>query len=62
MDTDYIIGMAEMEKGVKILLNIDRVLSKTDCQEVASAALLTNYYRYLNYTNFRRRVKYESKA
>ena len=27
MDTDYILGMAKMEGGVKILLDIDRVLS-----------------------------------
>lgn len=27
LDTDYILGMAKMEGGVKILLNIDQVLS-----------------------------------
>jgi len=32
LDTDYILGMAKMEGGVKILLDIDRVLSN---QEVA---------------------------
>ncbi len=30
LDTDYILGMAKMEGGVKILLNIDRVLSSED--------------------------------
>jgi purine-binding chemotaxis protein CheW len=38
MDTDYILGMAKMEGGVKILLDIDRVLSDRDFQDVASAA------------------------
>lgn len=28
LNTDYILGMAKMEGGVKILLNIDRVLSR----------------------------------
>jgi len=30
MDTDYILGMAKMEGGVKILLDIDKVLSTED--------------------------------
>ena len=30
MDTDYILGMAKMEGGVKILLNIDHVLRKEE--------------------------------
>ncbi len=30
LDTDYILGMAKMEGGVKILLNIDRVLSSKE--------------------------------
>jgi len=30
LDTDYILGMAKMEGGVKILLEIDRVLSGDD--------------------------------
>jgi purine-binding chemotaxis protein CheW len=32
LDTDYILGMAKMEGGVKILLDIDKVLS---AQEMA---------------------------
>ena len=32
LNTDYILGMAKMEGGVKILLDIDRVLS---AEEVA---------------------------
>ena len=38
MDTAYILGMAKMGGGVKILLDIDRVLSNQDFQDVASAA------------------------
>lgn len=30
LDTDYILGMAKMEGGVKILLDIDRVLSEKE--------------------------------
>ncbi|MBU8850137.1 MAG: chemotaxis protein CheW [Desulfobacterales bacterium] len=30
LDTDYILGMAKMEGGVKILLNIDKVLSNIE--------------------------------
>ncbi len=30
LDTDYILGMAKMEGGVKILLDIDRVLSTSE--------------------------------
>ena len=30
LDTDYILGMAKMEGGVKILLNIDRVLNSDE--------------------------------
>jgi len=30
LDTDYIMGMANMEGGVKILLNIDKVLSSQE--------------------------------
>ncbi len=30
LDTDYILGMAKMEGGVKILLDIDRVLSANE--------------------------------
>lgn len=38
VDTDYILGMAKAGGGVKILLDIDRVLSDRDFQEVAGAA------------------------
>ena len=38
MDTDYILGMAKMEGGIKILLDIDSVLSDRDFQDVAGAA------------------------
>lgn len=38
MDTDYILGMAKMEGSVKILLDIDRVLGKSDILEATSAA------------------------
>ena len=38
MDTDYILGMAKVAGGVKILLDIDRVLSDRDFQDVAGAA------------------------
>jgi purine-binding chemotaxis protein CheW len=38
METDYILGMAKMSGGVKILLDIDRVLSDQDIQFVAGAA------------------------
>jgi purine-binding chemotaxis protein CheW len=38
LNTDYILGMAKMEGGIKILLDIDRVLSDRDFQDVADAA------------------------
>jgi purine-binding chemotaxis protein CheW len=38
MNTDYILGMAKMEGGVKILLDIDRVLGNVDCQDIVGAA------------------------
>lgn len=38
LDTDYILGMAKMAGGVKILLDIDCVLSERDFQVVAGAA------------------------
>lgn len=34
LDTDYILGMAKMEGGVKILLNIDRVLSSEEISDL----------------------------
>ena len=36
MDTTYILGMVKMGGGVKILLDIDRVLSNREFQDVAS--------------------------
>ena len=38
LDTDYILGMAKMAGGVKILLDIDRVLSDREFQDVVGAA------------------------
>ncbi|MFH1490054.1 MAG: chemotaxis protein CheW, partial [Pseudomonadota bacterium] len=38
LDTDYILGMAKMEGGVKILLDIDRVLSREDMAVLKKAA------------------------
>ncbi|MCD6293532.1 MAG: purine-binding chemotaxis protein CheW [Deltaproteobacteria bacterium] len=38
LDTDYILGMAKIEGGVKILLNIDRVLSTEDIAVLEKAA------------------------
>jgi len=32
LNTDYILGMAKMEGGVKILLNIDKVLSTKEIE------------------------------
>ena len=34
LDTDYILGMAKMEGGVKILLNIDKVLSGQEISDL----------------------------
>ena len=34
LDTDYILGMAKMEGGVKILLDIDRVLSSEEIEQL----------------------------
>jgi len=34
LDTDYILGMAKMGGGVKILLDIDRVLSDKEIEEI----------------------------
>lgn len=34
LDTEYIMGMAKMEGGVKILLNIDQVLSSKEIQNL----------------------------
>jgi purine-binding chemotaxis protein CheW len=38
LDTDYILGMAKMEGGVKILLDIDRVLSSNELDILGNAA------------------------
>lgn len=38
MNTDYILGMAKMEGGVKILLDIDRVLSDDEIAALDEAA------------------------
>ena len=38
LDTDYILGMAKMEGGVKILLDIDRVLSDDEIAELDKVA------------------------
>ncbi len=38
LDTDYILGMAKMEGGVKILLDIDRVLSRDEIIALDKAA------------------------
>ena len=35
LDTDYILGMAKMEGGVKILLSIDKVLSAQDLEDLS---------------------------
>ena len=37
-DTDFILGMGKMGKGVKILLDIDRVLATDDMAELKAAA------------------------
>ena len=38
LNTDYILGMAKMEGGVKILLDIDRVLSSDELSLLSEAA------------------------
>lgn len=38
LDTDYILGMAKMEGGVKILLDIDRVLTAEEIAALKKAA------------------------
>ena len=38
LDTDYILGMAKMEGGVKILLDIDRVLNSKEISVLEKAA------------------------
>jgi len=38
LDTNYILGMAKMEGGVKILLDIDRVLNSEEISVLEKAA------------------------
>jgi purine-binding chemotaxis protein CheW len=38
LNTDYILGMAKMEGGVKILLDIDRVLGRQELEAMEKAA------------------------
>ncbi|RJP74694.1 MAG: purine-binding chemotaxis protein CheW [Desulfobacteraceae bacterium] len=38
LNTDYILGMAKMEGGVKILLDIDRVLTSDELVSIGQAA------------------------
>ncbi len=38
LNTDYILGMAKMEGGVKILLDIDRVLSGEEIELLEKTA------------------------
>ena len=38
LDTDYILGMAKMEGGVKILLDIDKVLSANEIEALDKTA------------------------
>ncbi len=38
IDTDYILGMAKIEGGVKILLNIDQVLSAKEINQLKKAS------------------------
>jgi len=38
LDTDYILGMAKMEGGVKILLDIDKVLTAEEIAELKKSA------------------------
>lgn len=37
LDTDYILGMAKTNNGVKILLNIDKVLSSDEITKITTA-------------------------
>lgn len=38
LDTDYILGMAKMEGGVKILLNIDKVLNRDEVAQLETVS------------------------
>ena len=37
LNTEYILGMAKIDGSVKILLDIDRVLSRNEIQELENA-------------------------
>jgi purine-binding chemotaxis protein CheW len=37
LDTAYILGMAKIGQGVKILLDIDKVMSDKEMEELAAA-------------------------
>ncbi|MBW1727321.1 MAG: purine-binding chemotaxis protein CheW [Deltaproteobacteria bacterium] len=39
MDTDYILGMAKMEGGVKILLDVDQVLTGEEAETLSEAKM-----------------------
>ncbi len=43
LDIDYILGMAKVGKGIKILLDIDRVLNKEEMFSVENAASKKNH-------------------
>ena len=36
LNTDYILGMAKIDKGVKILLDIDKVISRQECDAMST--------------------------
>lgn len=38
LNTEYILGMAKMEEGVKILLNIDKVLSDEEISDIENVS------------------------
>jgi purine-binding chemotaxis protein CheW len=38
LDTDFILGLAKMGKGIKILLDIDRVLNKEKILDIENVA------------------------
>ena len=44
LDTDYILGMAKMEGGVKILLDIDEVLSAEEISVLEKAAWVNSHW------------------
>lgn len=42
LDTGYILGMAKLGQGVKILLDIDRVMSSDETEAISASPLLSN--------------------